>query len=264
MADQAAEPAAGPVAVPADRRGRRRQETIEEVVATALDVMAEHGAGGLSLGEVARRMGIRPPSLYQYFPSKNAVYDRVFADGWQGVNAALAPYLERLADTDDPRATFAAATTAFVRWSVEHPVHAQLMFWRPVPGFRPSPEAYGHAVEATGRLRAALDHLVARGVLDPAAATDAGVRLNSALVSGIVSQHLANEPGASFERGGFTALVPVVTDLFFHRYRPGGGDDHDDSTVRGRTGADAAPARSRAAGRPGAGLRRRAASTRRR
>ena len=47
-----------------DRRHRRRQETISEVLNVALQVMAEQGVAGLSLGEVARRMGIRPPSLY--------------------------------------------------------------------------------------------------------------------------------------------------------------------------------------------------------
>ena len=47
----------------------------------AVAVMAEQGVVGLSLGEVARRMGIRPPSLYVYFDSKNALYDAIFARG---------------------------------------------------------------------------------------------------------------------------------------------------------------------------------------
>ena len=46
-----------------DRRQRRRLETIEEVLDTAAEIMAEQGVVGLSVGEVARRMGIRPPSL---------------------------------------------------------------------------------------------------------------------------------------------------------------------------------------------------------
>ena len=50
------------------RRQRRRQETIEEILDAAVDVMAENGAGGLTLGEVARRMGIRPPSRFQVSP----------------------------------------------------------------------------------------------------------------------------------------------------------------------------------------------------
>ena len=52
-----------------DRRARRRQETIEEILDIAEDVMAEEGVNGLSLAEVARRLGVQPPSLYKYFPS---------------------------------------------------------------------------------------------------------------------------------------------------------------------------------------------------
>src|SRR3954452_16367441 len=68
-----------------DRRQRRRLETIEEIVDVAVEVMTEHGVGGLSLGEGARRMGMRTPSLYVYFDSKNAVYDAIFARGWRSV-----------------------------------------------------------------------------------------------------------------------------------------------------------------------------------
>ena len=34
-----------------------------------------------------------------------------------------------------------------MRWAVEHPAYAPLMFWRPVPGFDPSERAYAPAVE---------------------------------------------------------------------------------------------------------------------
>src|SRR4051795_2876095 len=70
-------------AVPLDRRARRRQESIAEVLDIAAEIMAEQGVAGLSIGEVARRMGIRPPSLYVYFPSKNALYDALFERGAQ-------------------------------------------------------------------------------------------------------------------------------------------------------------------------------------
>ena len=41
-------------------------------------VMTEEGVNGLSLAEVARRLGVQPPSLYKYFPSLMAVYDAPF------------------------------------------------------------------------------------------------------------------------------------------------------------------------------------------
>jgi AcrR family transcriptional regulator len=87
---------------PLDRRQLRRAETIEQLVDVAVQVMAEQGAAGLSLGEVARRMGIRPPSLYVYFASKNAVYDDVFARGWRDANEALPAVPDPDESTDLP------------------------------------------------------------------------------------------------------------------------------------------------------------------
>jgi AcrR family transcriptional regulator len=72
-----------------DRRHRRRQETVEQVLDVAVAVMAEQGVAGLSLGEVARRMGIRPPSLYVYFDSKNALYDAIFMPRAVGFSSRL-------------------------------------------------------------------------------------------------------------------------------------------------------------------------------
>src|ERR1700690_2582133 len=66
---------------PLDRRARRRQETIEEILDIAEAVMAEEGVNGLSLAEVARRLGVQPPSLYKYFPSLMAIYDAIFERG---------------------------------------------------------------------------------------------------------------------------------------------------------------------------------------
>src|SRR2546430_17301173 len=64
-----------------DRRARRRQETIEEILDIAQDVMDEEGVNGLSLSEVARRLGVQPPSLYKYFDSLMAVYVPLFQRG---------------------------------------------------------------------------------------------------------------------------------------------------------------------------------------
>src|SRR4051794_1042582 len=109
-------------AVPLDRRQLRRRETIEQVLDVAGAVMAEQGVAGLTLGEVARRMGIRPPSLYVYVDSKHALYDLLFARGWRlllaEVRAALAP---ETSDADELVARLRDGTEAFVRWAVEHP-----------------------------------------------------------------------------------------------------------------------------------------------
>ena len=69
------------VPAPPDRRARRRQETIEEILVIAAEVMTEAGVNGLSLSEVARRLGVKPPSIYKYFDSLMGIYDALFERG---------------------------------------------------------------------------------------------------------------------------------------------------------------------------------------
>jgi AcrR family transcriptional regulator len=202
-----------------DRRTRRRRETIEEILDVAVEVMAEEGVAGLSLAEVARRMGLRPPSLYQYFSSKAAIYDALFAQGTRRVRAACLE-AEAALDGADPLARLRAFQRAFGRWCVDNPVLSQLLYWRTVPGFEPSPESFALAVAHLGDLRSRLRAAVDAGQLAPQAASDEGLALYTSLVSGVVSQQLTNEPDAPYEQGRFIGLIPTVLEMFFARYAP--------------------------------------------
>ena len=103
-----------------DRRLRRHNETIQEILDVAIEVMAEEGVAALSLAEVARRMGMRPPSLYQYFPSKLAVYDALFERGMRQTLAVEESYQSRTAE--NPLEGIAAAQAAWNGWVMANPV----------------------------------------------------------------------------------------------------------------------------------------------
>ena len=205
-------------AAPPDRRRRRRQETIEQVLDVALEVMAEQGAAGLTLGEVARRMGIRPPSLYGYFDGKHALYDALYERGWRALLEMLraAGAIEQAAD---PLVALRNGTGLLVRWAVEHPAHSALMFWRPVPGFAPSERAYAPAVELDVESRALLVRLRDAGHLAPDVDIDRAYRTWTALVGGVISQQLSNAPDEPFETGAFTAVLPDVMDMWLGHHR---------------------------------------------
>ena len=205
-----------------DRRQRRRQETIAEVVDVAAEIMAEQGVVGLSVGEVARRMGIRPPSLYVYFPSKHALYDALFARGAQEV-------LDHVRSDDEALATGRPAggslddvllhvAETFVGWSVEHPAYTALLFWRPVPGFAPSAEAYAPAVELIELTRARFAELQDRGLVRGDAGLDDVQRDWTVLLSGVISQQLSNAPGESLAEGRFTSALPTLVAMFARHY----------------------------------------------
>src|SRR5215472_3151711 len=210
---------AAPVAT--DRRHRRRQETIEEILDIAVQIMAEQGVAGLSVGEIARRMGIRPPSVYVYFPSKHALYDALFARGarlllaaMQQVNAALPGGPTTLHEILLP------AAEAAVRWSIEHAAYSQLLFWRPVPGFTPSPEAYQPAIELVELARDRLKGLQEAGLLRAEVPIEQIERDWTILLSGVISQQLSNAPEQAYGEGRFTTAIPELIAMFADYYSP--------------------------------------------
>jgi AcrR family transcriptional regulator len=197
-------------------QGRRR-----EILDVAVEVMAEHGVAGLSLSEVARRVGIRQPSLYKHFGSLHAVCDEVFREGAQrqldAVTRAVAACPPGLAALD-------AALDAIGRVAMANPVVAQLLAWRPVPDFAPSAAAFAPTVELVGMLRSTLRDAVAAGQLDPAADSEEGVALVMIVVSGSLTQQLANEPGAGYDDGRFSSLLPKALAMFVQYYARTGDD----------------------------------------
>ncbi|SRR5712691_7459530 len=207
-----------------DRRLVRRRQTIEEALDAAVAIMEEAGVGGLSMSEIARRLGMRQPSLYKYFDSLHAVYDALFARGLARSDAAVQGALE---DGPGGVGTLRVAARAVVRWAVENPALAQLLYWRPVPGFAPTAATFAVSVAQMDQLRAGFAEAAQAGLLHPDAACDQAQRLFTVVLSGVISQQLANQPGASYEAGMFTSLTDAALDMFFARYTPAGGPNAD-------------------------------------
>src|SRR6478752_4584215 len=66
-----------------DRRAERHAATREEILEAAWEQVRARGLAALSLRDLARTVGMQPPSLYSYFDSKNAIYDAMYAQGAQ-------------------------------------------------------------------------------------------------------------------------------------------------------------------------------------
>ena len=54
-------------------RERRHQKTKQAILQAAQDIIAEKGADGLSLREIAQRIDYSPAGLYEYFNSKDEI-----------------------------------------------------------------------------------------------------------------------------------------------------------------------------------------------
>jgi len=163
----------------------RREARTQEIVDAAWALAAVDGIGGFSLHGVARAVGIRQPSLYEYFDSKLALYDAMFADG----NRKLLARLEAVELPDDPRRAAKVAAHAFVDFALEDAARAELLFSRPIPGFEPSPEAYAPAVEVL--------ELTVAGLRAAGLRSQADVDCFTAMIGGLVAAQMSNDPGGN-------------------------------------------------------------------
>jgi AcrR family transcriptional regulator len=163
----------------------RRAAKVASIVDTAWELARTEGIGGVTLHALAREIGIRQPSLYAYFDSKNALFDAMFADG----NRQLLERLESVRMPRHPRAAVKAFMRAFVKFVLEDAARYLLLFQRPIPAFEPSPESYAYAEKVLDR---AVDLLRGAGIED-----QGDVDCFIAMVAGLVNAQVSNDPGGN-------------------------------------------------------------------
>ncbi|HUZ52947.1 MAG TPA: TetR-like C-terminal domain-containing protein [Streptosporangiaceae bacterium] len=122
----------------------------------------------------------------------------MFGDG----NRELA---RRFADADIPgeaRGALRAVARTFVEFAAEDRARYQLLYLHTIPRFQPSPESDAIAAEILARVRAVLTRAGLRDTAD--------FDLWTAVVAGLASQQLANDPGG--ER--YLGLIDDAVDMF--------------------------------------------------
>jgi AcrR family transcriptional regulator len=184
----------GSAPTPAQRRRRARTAQILDV---AWELARRDGLAAISLRELADRVDMRQPSLYNYFASKAALYDAMFAEGF----AQLVAEREQLELDDDPAVALRQGCRHFVEFCVRDPARHQLLFQHSLTGFHPSPASMALAEQALGFLARWLE---AAGAPEPAA-----LDLMRALLVGLAGEQIANEP----EGRRWTQLVDEVVDV---------------------------------------------------
>ena len=79
---------------PATPRRRKGERTAERILDAAEALFAERGYAGATLRDVAAEVGVRTPSLYNHFPSKESLYAAVLERGISPVLDVLTEVVE--------------------------------------------------------------------------------------------------------------------------------------------------------------------------
>jgi hypothetical protein len=146
-----------------------------------------------------------------------AIYDELFL---RGQSVHLEVMRNSMATADPGLDALIAGLEASGRWLLANRAVAELLFWRPVPKFEPSPRALAISQEMIDIQRAALVDAVTAGQLGPGADSDEAVFLVSTLIIGVLSQAFANEPDLEWGTGRFTPLFAKIMRLFVAVYPP--------------------------------------------
>jgi AcrR family transcriptional regulator len=189
-------------------RQRKHDAMMQKILDAARAIMREQGVAALSIQELARRVDLRAPSLYNYFDGKMDIYDALFRLGFSLYGETVRKYNEGATTWQE---FVRRAFESYLTFAKENPELYQLCFERPVPGFVPSEDsmqvsaallesAYQRMTDLHGTMRTGL----------PAARA---VDLVIALMHGITAMHMANEPDAPLEQGRFGSLIPVAMEL---------------------------------------------------
>lgn len=185
------------------RRESRHEATKREILDAAWALARERGLTGWSLRELATIVGMRPPSLYVYFASKNDLYDALFREGYDQLRAVV----DATPRPREPLPLLRRAARTFVEFCVQDPPRFQLLFLRTIPGFEPSPGSYSVALDVLGSTREVLAQAGADRPDD--------LDLWTALVTGLAAQQISNDPGGD----RWLRLVDDAMTMFAHQVR---------------------------------------------
>ena len=122
------------------RRALNRDKLEADIVVEAVRVFAECGYEGASIAAVADNAGLSKQNLMYYFPTKQALYQRVLDD----VLDEWLARMDNLADADqDPRAVLRAYIQAKLRFSREQPLASRVYAQEVISGA----QLYGEQIQ---------------------------------------------------------------------------------------------------------------------
>lgn len=175
-------------------RDRARSEITRQILDTARDHLAHHGAAGLSLRAVARDLGLVSSAVYRYVASRDALLTLLIIEAYD----SLGDVVEAAATAPATGRERWVATACRARdWALAHRHEYLLLYGTPVPGYAAPQDTVGPGVRTPLALLGILARAHDAGDLDPPLGAEASPQIAAELATlaaevapGLPAEHL--------------------------------------------------------------------------
>lgn len=185
-----------------------------DIISAAASIVEERGPEGITMREVADRVGYSPTTIYLYFKNKEQLLDETVNRAYEW----FADHIEAAEKGTTPLETIRSAAHAYLDWGLENPAMYRLMFeWGYLGDI--SQEAIFARRRSWRRSRQLVERAVESGLfrrdLDSAVATDVMWVASHGLTSLSISGRMFGNPGTVPQEVVSTrahALVDAMVD----------------------------------------------------
>lgn len=121
-------------------------------ICAAREAIARNGIEGLSLRDVARRLGVSHQAPYKHYPSR----DHLLAEVMRRCFEQFAQHLDARKHFDDPRQDLESLGRQYLSYAQQHALEYRLMFGTPWPAAAEHSQLLHHSTHAFDILRQVL------------------------------------------------------------------------------------------------------------
>ena len=197
-----------------ETRHQARTRITAELMSAARRQLAEVGAAGLSLREVAREIGMVSSAVYRYVESRDDLLTRLIIESYESLGGvaerASAAAAEAAPGADLER--WMATAHAIRQWSRDHPHEHLLLYGSPVPGYAAPEDTIGPATRETFALVGIVGDAAAAGRLAPPAGPPA--RVSPAFAAELLALADVLEDGIPATPETVLAVLTAWTQMF--------------------------------------------------
>jgi AcrR family transcriptional regulator len=134
-----------------------REEMRRGIIRAGRAQLADRGAAGLSVREIARELGVASSAIYRHVSTRDELLTLLVVDAYDDLAGSVLS--DPAADPADPAEAFPAVARAMRSWAVEHPERWSLIYGTPVPGYvAPAQRTTGPGTRVMARFVEILGH----------------------------------------------------------------------------------------------------------